>query len=106
MSNLKTYTLDEVVTEVIGERGTARREQFEYELQMDIIGSLIRQTRLERHLTQEELGQIVGVGKSQISRLEKNAGNVSIQTITKIFDALKAKILFRIEIESLELEAV
>lgn len=106
MTNLKTYTLDEVITDVIGERGTDKREQFEYELQMDIIGSLIRQTRLERQLTQDELGQIVGVGKSQISRLEKNAGNVSIQTIKKIFGALKAKILFRVEIQTAELENV
>lgn len=100
MSNLKIYTLDEVVSEVVGERGTAQREQFEHELQIEIIGSLIRQTRLERNLTQEELGRIVGVGKSQISKLEKNAGNVSIQTIKKIFDALKAKILFRVEIQT------
>ena len=100
MSNLKIYTLDEVVSEVIGVRGTTQREQFEHELQIEIIGSLIRQTRLERNLTQEELGRIVGVGKSQISKLEKNAGNVSIQTIKKIFDALKAKILFRVEIQT------
>ena len=100
MSNLKIYTLDEVVSEVIGVRGTTQREQFEHELQIEIIGRLIRQTRLERNLTQEELGRIVGVGKSQISKLEKNAGNVSIQTIKKIFDALKAKILFRVEIQT------
>ena len=100
MSNLKIYTLNEVVSEAIGERGTTQREQFEHELQIEIIGSLIRQTRLERNLTQEELGRIVGVGKSQISKLEKNAGNVSIQTIKKIFDALKAEILFRVEIQT------
>ena len=100
MSKLKIYTLDEVVTDLIGERGTVQREQFEHELQIEIIGNLIRQTRLERNLTQEELGRIVGVGKSQISKLEKNAGNVSIQTIKKIFDALKAKILFRVEIQT------
>lgn len=100
MSKLKIYTLDEVVTDLIGERGTVQREQFEHELQIEIIGNLIRQTRLERNLTQEELGRIVGVGKSQISKLEKNAGNVSIQTIKKIFNALKAKILFRVEIQT------
>jgi HTH-type transcriptional regulator / antitoxin HipB len=100
MSKLKIYTLDEVVTDVLGERGTMKREQFEHELQIEIIGSVIRQTRLERNLTQDELGRIVGVGKSQISKLEKNAGNVSIQTIKKIFDALKAKILFRVEIQA------
>ena len=100
MSKLKIYTLDEVATDLIGERGTVQREQFEHELQIEIIGNLIRQTRLERNLTQEELGRIVGVGKSQISKLEKNAGNVSIQTIKKIFNALKAKILFRVEIQT------
>ena len=58
---MKTYTLEEVTDELIGKIGTPRRDLFEYELQMDLIGSAIKQTRKERNLTQEELGELVGV---------------------------------------------
>ena len=52
---LKTYTLDEVKNRFIGERGTVKRELYEYELQMELVGEMIKKARLERHLTQEEL---------------------------------------------------
>ncbi len=46
---MKTYTLDEVQDNLIGQLGTPNRDRFEYELQMDLIGKAIRQTRKERH---------------------------------------------------------
>ena len=42
---MKTYTLDEVTDKLIGEIGTPERDNFEYELQMDLIGQAIKQTR-------------------------------------------------------------
>ncbi|GAB1448932.1 hypothetical protein MASR2M44_19540 [Bacteroidota bacterium] len=42
---IKTYTLDQVQDELIGKIGTAERKLFEYELQMDLIGNAIKQTR-------------------------------------------------------------
>lgn len=54
---MKTYTLDEVQDKLIGKIGTPNRDMFEYELQMDLIGQTIKQTRQERNLTQEELGK-------------------------------------------------
>ena len=42
---MKTNTLDQVTDELIGEIGTAERDIFEYELQMDLIGKAIKQTR-------------------------------------------------------------
>ena len=68
---MKTHTLDQVTDELIGEVGTTQRDMFEYELQMDLVGKAIKQTRLERNLTQEELGKLIGVQKAQISRIEK-----------------------------------
>ena len=53
---MKSYTLDQVQDKLIGKIGTPDRDIFEYELQMDLIGKAIKQTRLERNLTQEELG--------------------------------------------------
>jgi HTH-type transcriptional regulator / antitoxin HipB len=98
---MKTYSLDQVQDKLIGKKGTPEREKFEYELQMDLIGKAIRQTRQERKLTQEELGKLIGVQKAQISRLESNAGNVTIDTLMKVFSALKAKVKLQVELPNL-----
>ena len=95
---MKTYTLDEVQDKIIGKKGTPNRDIFEYELQMDLIGQAIKETRQERQLTQEELGKLVGVQKAQISRLESNASNVTIDTLMKVFGALKAKVKIQVEL--------
>ena len=66
---MKTYTLDEVQEKIIGKRGTVRRDRFENELQMDLTGNAIKQTRLDRDLTLEEPGKLIGVQIAQISRI-------------------------------------
>lgn len=95
---MKTYTLNEVQDKLIGKVGTPNRDKFEYELQMDLIGKAIKQTRQERQLTQEELGKLIGVQKAQISRLESNASNATIDTLMKVFGALKAKVKLQVEL--------
>ena len=100
---MKAYTLDQVQDKLIGKIGTPGRDIFEYELQMDLIGKAIKQTRQERHLTQEELGKLIGVQKAQISRLENNASNVTMDTLIKVFTALKAKIKLQVELPNLNI---
>ena len=100
---MKAYTLDQVQDKLIGKIGTPRRDIFEYELQMDLIGKAIKQTRQERHLTQEELGKLIGVQKAQISRLENNASNVTMDTLIKVFTALRAKIKLQVELPNLNI---
>ena len=100
---MKTYTLDQVQDKLIGKAGTPERDIFEYELQMDLIGKAIKQTRQERHLTQEELGKLIGVQKAQISRLETNASNVTMDTLIRVFTALKAKIVLQVELPNLNI---
>ncbi|MBO9619300.1 MAG: helix-turn-helix transcriptional regulator [Niabella sp.] len=100
---MKTYTLAEIQDEFIGKIGTPNRDRFEYELQMDLIGKAIKQTRQERNLTQEELGKLIGVQKAQISRLENNAGNVTMDTLLRVFTALKAKVKFQVELANLNI---
>ena len=101
---MKMYTLDQMKDKHIGPLGTEAREQFEYELSMEIIGEMIKQARLERHLTQEELGKLIGVQKAQISKLENNANSATIDTIVKVFKALKAEINFSIRLENKTLQ--
>jgi DNA-binding XRE family transcriptional regulator len=100
---MKTYTLDQVQDKLIGEQGTPEREVFEYELQLEIIGKAIKQTRQQRNLTQEELGKLIGVQKAQISRLENNVSNVTMDTLLRVFAALQATIKFQIELSTSEI---
>ena len=95
---MKTFTLEEVQDKLIGKHGTPDRDRFEYELQMNLIGRAIRQTRIERHMTQEELGKLIGVQRAQISRIENSASNVTIDTLMRVFSALQAKVKLQIEL--------
>ena len=96
---IKTKTLSELKDKYIGKAGTKEREEYEYELRMDVLGKMIKSARQERHLTQEELGRLIGVQKAQISKLESSANSATIDTIIKVFKALKAEINFNVKLE-------
>ncbi|MCC6413371.1 MAG: helix-turn-helix transcriptional regulator [Saprospiraceae bacterium] len=94
---MKVYTLEEVTDKHIGQRGTPQREAFENELRLDLLGDAIREARRARQLTQEELGQLVGVQKAQISKLENSMTDARIETLLKVFKALKVRVRFEVE---------
>lgn len=96
---LKTYSLAEMKDKYVGKVGTVERDEYEYELRMDVLGKMIKTARQERQLTQEELGKLVGVQKAQISKLESSANSATIDTILKVFKALKAEINFNVKLE-------
>ena len=95
---MKVYTLDEMKDKYIGPVGTVERDEYEHKLSMDLLGRAIRIARLERKLTQEQLGELIGVQKAQISKLENSSNSATIDTILKVFTALKAEIHFDITI--------
>ena len=94
--SLKLYTLEELTVKHIGKRGSPVREAFEYELRIDLLGEAIRQARLKRNLTQEQLGLLVGVQRAQISKLENSLKDARFETILKVFKALDAKVNFEV----------
>ena len=96
-NEIRSMSLDEMKDKYIGEKGSPERDAYELELKVEVLGEMIKKVRKDRHLTQEELGKLVGVNKSQISKLERNTKNVTIATILKIFNALKANIKFTVE---------
>ena len=100
---MKSITLSELKDKTLGKVGTAKRDKYEQELRVEILAEQIKQLRIERNLTQEQLGELIGVQRAQISKLENNTGNVTISTLLKIFTALKAKVKFEIETEKVEL---
>ncbi len=97
-TTLRIYTLDEAKDKHLGKVGTDKRDKYEYELKLELLGEMIKQTRKERHLTQSQLGELIGVQKSQISRIERNTKNVTIETVLRVFRALKAKVNFNVEL--------
>ena len=96
---MKSYTLDQAEDLLIGKKGTEERDEYEFELSMEMIGEKIKQLRLERNLTQTDLGELIGVKRSQISKLEKGNHSATISTIMKVFHAMKAQVKLRIETE-------
>ena len=99
-TELKSYSLEEMKDTYIGKIGTSDRDEYEYELRMDVLGRMIKTARQERNLTQEQLGELVGVQKAQISKLESSANSATIDTILKVFKALKADIHFNVTLEN------
>ncbi len=93
---MKIYTLDQVKDEIIGEKGTLRRDNYEKELRLDLLGETIKQVRKERNLTQSQLGELIGVKKAQISKIENSLTDARFETILKVFRALNAKIKFNL----------
>ena len=97
---MKKYTLEELTDNYIGKKGTPDREKFEFELKLDILGDMIKKARKEQHMTQEQLGELVGVQKAQISKIENNTKDVRLSTIMKVFEALKAKVKMTIDFDT------
>lgn len=100
---MKTYSLEEVTDKYIGKKGTSKREEFENELRLDLLGQAIKEARQARNLTQEQLGELVGVKKAQISKIENSATDARFATILKVFKALDAKVHFNIELNKQKL---
>ncbi len=92
LGKMKIYTLDEVTDELIGKKGTPERDEFDAEVDLAVhtyqIGEAIKNARLRQNLTQEELGERIGVKRSQICKLESGKCSPTISTISKVFRAL------------------
>lgn len=99
-TKMKTQSLAEMKDRYIGKLGTSERDDYEYELNMEVLGKMIKAARQERQLTQEQLGQLVGVKKAQISKLESSANSATIDTIIRVFKALEAEINFNVKLEN------
>jgi len=96
---MKLTSIDKLTDEIVGKKGTPERDIFEYDLRMDIIGTMIKDARTKRKMTQEDLGELLGVHKSQISKLENNTKDFRIGTVIRALKALGAKVKLSVELE-------
>jgi len=66
-------------------------------LSPEFIGKAIKKARLSKDLSQEELGEKIGVGRSHISKLETGAKkNLTLSAIAQIFEAMESEMFISI----------
>lgn len=91
MAQIKLTPFNELLDEQFGKVGTAERDNFEHEVDEALhayrIGEAIKKARLSQNMTQQELGEKIGVQKAQISRLERGY-SITIPTMGRVFKAL------------------
>jgi DNA-binding XRE family transcriptional regulator len=96
-NKFKTVSHETLLDKHFGKVGTLKRDQFEAELQADVIAYHLKLLRKKQHLTQQQLAEKAGIDKTQISKIENGTRNLTIETITRIASALGAKINFSIK---------
>ena len=94
MEEMKLTSFEDYQDELLGKIGTPRRDAFERKvdeaLQAYKIGEAIKQARKANNLTQEQLGEKIGVQKAQISRLEHGHG-ITFATMARVFKAMNVR---------------
>ena len=94
---MKLTSVEELKERHLGSIGTTRRDKYEQELKIELLAEEIKALRLANNLTQDQLGEMIGVQRAQISKLENGKSNITIGTLLKVMNALKAKITFNVE---------
>ncbi len=91
MAQMKITTFEELQDRYLGKIGTPERDAYEAEVSDAIqsyhIGEAIKAARKERNMTQNQLAELMGVKKAQVSRIERGY-NPTLNTITRAFKAL------------------
>lgn len=91
---MEFITFDESKDRILGKVGTPRRDAFEENAQKEVneyrLGEAIKTERKRQGLTQQQLGERMGVQKAQVSKLENGRG-IAYSSLVKAFQALGAK---------------
>ena len=96
---METKSWKSIKDDVYGKRGTPRRDQLEREVEGLKIGLLLRQAREEKHLTQEQLGDIIDKKRTYISRVENDGSNLTLKTLYEIVEkGLGGKVTISIDL--------
>lgn len=88
-----TFTpASELYDEVWGPIGTPARDAVEERIKEEadacFLGETIKKERVRQSLTQEQLGERVGVNRAQICNMEDGKGDMTISVLSRVFRAL------------------
>lgn len=96
---MSTKRWRDIKDEVYGEKGTSRRDELEREFESFKIGLLLKKAREEKHLTQEQLAELVDKNRTYISRIENDGSNMTLKTLFNIVEkGLGGKVNISIQI--------
>jgi DNA-binding XRE family transcriptional regulator/phage-related protein len=93
-----SHKLEKLIEEHIGARGTKNRSVFEQQSFNYVLGQQVKEVRKKRALSQVELGNLVGVQKAQISKIENGKNQLRIDTLFNVLSALNADLQFSISL--------
>lgn len=92
MAQMKFRKADALIDDVWGKVGTPERDAMEAQLKEEVnayyVGEAIKKVRIQHNLTQEELGEKIGVKRSQICKLENGRCSPTLSTMSRVFRAL------------------
>ncbi len=74
-------------TELKEKMSPQRREQIEDRAQAILIGMALQELRQTRHLTQQELANILNVNQAALSKME-NQTDIRVSTLSKLLSAM------------------
>lgn len=83
---MSTRSWKEIKDEVYGKKGSKRRDDLERDFDTFKIGLLLKKAREEKHLTQEQLAELVDKNRAYISRVENDGGNITLKTLYDIVE--------------------
>lgn len=93
---MKSISLEELEDKVFGPKGTPDRDRYDAEFEQFLIGETIKQARKQKQLSQTQLGELIGVKKSRISKIE-NGENLSFGAVIRIFKAMGISAKLKLE---------
>ena len=79
-------TFSELLDQKYGELGSPERNEYEAKSKAFRLGVMIREARKEARLTQEQLAERSNTKKSYISRIERDASDIRLSTLTRIIE--------------------
>jgi HTH-type transcriptional regulator / antitoxin HipB len=82
----KLKSLDQLIEEQYGKKGTTKRLNFEKGYKAFRLGIILQQARLKKGMTQGELADKIGTTKSYISKIENDVKEIRISTLMKIVE--------------------
>lgn len=91
MKEMKVYSQAEALDATLGKQGSPERDEYEAQVNDYLVGLAIRRAREAQNMTQEELGERIGVQRARISSIEKGT-NLRLSTIRRIFRALGVEV--------------
>jgi DNA-binding XRE family transcriptional regulator len=93
---MKAKEFDEILDEQIGLPGSEKRTNYENELNAVLFGLSVQESRKSKGMSQSELGELLGVQRSHISKIENGTYNLTLQTMRRLATALGLSIRFEL----------